>query len=177
MKGFKFLKIMAATALSSCLLNGANYIVEEVPPQSVPSNVPSPMGYETDRPASVDNELIIPNSPILMPSKILTLNAVGMGVAPENTISPAQAMALAKRAAIVDAYRQLGEKMYGIRVNAKDTIKDMVSKDSTVKTKVKALIRNAEVTEVDYKDGLCQVQMELKLDGRRWYRILSGRDF
>ena len=108
---------------------------------------------------------------------VIELSAVGMGVAPEATISPSQALALAKRAAIVDAYRQLGEKMYGIRVNAQDTVRDMVLKNSTVKTKVMAVIRNAEIIETIYKDGLCQVNMELKLDGKRWYRILTGENF
>lgn len=125
----------------------------------------------------VGDELVIPNAPILAPSQIIELSAVGMGVAPENTISPAQALALAKRAAIIDAYRQLGEKMYGIRVNAKETVKDMVLKNSTIKTKVLALIKNAEIVETTYKDGLCQVQMELKLDGKRWYGLLTGRQY
>ncbi len=118
---------------------------------------------------------MIPNSPIMTNNNIITLSSIGMGVAPENTISPAQALALAKRAAIVDAYRQLGEKMYGIRLNAKDTVKDMVSRDTTVKTQVLALIRNAEITETVFKDGLCQVSMELKLDGKRWFRVLAGK--
>ena len=99
---------------------------------------------------------------------------MGIGVSPENSLSPSQAFAMAKRAAIVDAYRQIGEKMYGIRVNAQDTVRDMMLQSSTVKTKVQALIRNAEVLETVYKDGLCQVNMELKLDGRIWHRILSN---
>lgn len=125
-------------------------------------------------PGGTASEVGIQNSPILTPNNIIELSAVGMGVAPEATISPSQALALAKRAAIVDAYRQLGEKMYGIRVNAQDTVRDMILQNSTVKTKVQALIRNAEITETVYKDGLCQVSMELKLDGRVWYRALSG---
>ncbi|PAF52522.1 LPP20 family lipoprotein [Helicobacter sp. 13S00477-4] len=124
--------------------------------------------------APKNSDPMIPNAPILTPTNVIELSAVGMGVAPESTISPSQALALAKRAAIVDAYRQLGEKMYGIRVNAQDTVRDMVLQNSTVKTKVQALIRNAEITETVYKDGLCQVSMELKLDGRIWYRALSG---
>jgi len=120
------------------------------------------------------DEFIIPNSPLLRPSNIITIRAIGMGVAPEATISPAQALVLAKRAAIADAYRQLGEKMYGIKLNAKDTIKDAVVKNTTIRTQVNALIRNAEIAETVYKDGLCQVEMEANLDGRRWYRVLSG---
>ncbi|MCI5968427.1 LPP20 family lipoprotein [Helicobacter sp.] len=123
------------------------------------------------------DDIVIPNAPIITPSSIIEISAVGMGVAPESTASPAQALALAKRAAIVDAYRQIGEKMYGIRVNAQDTVRDMMLKNSTVKTKVLAVIRNAEIVETVYKDGLCQVSMELKLDGKRWYRVLTGEQF
>ncbi|MFA8031978.1 LPP20 family lipoprotein, partial [Helicobacter pylori] len=135
----------------------------------------SPRLENNDQPIISSNPTnAIPNTPILTPNNVIELNAVGMGVAPESTISPSQALALAKRAAIVDGYRQLGEKMYGIRVNAQDTVKDMVLQNSVIKTRVNALIRNAEITETIYKDGLCQVSMELKLDGRIWYRILSG---
>lgn len=159
---------------------------QPMPPQAVnnaplPLPAPSAAYAEPPRPRpSMNNnqggaEDIIPNSPMLTPTNIIELSAVGMGVAPESTISPSQALALAKRAAIVDAYRQLGEKMYGIRVNAQDTVKDMVLQNSVVKTKVQALIRNAEVTETVYKDGLCQVSMQLKLDGRVWYKTLTAR--
>lgn len=116
---------------------------------------------------------IIPNSPILESEQVIELSAVGMGVAPENTISPSQALAMAKRAAIIDAYRQIGEKMYGIKINGKDTVKDMVMTNSVVKAQVEALIKNADIVETIYKDGLCQVTMELKLDSRTWNRILA----
>ncbi len=123
---------------------------------------------------SAPTPAMVPNTPVLTPTNVIELSAVGMGVAPESTISPSQALALAKRAAIVDGYRQLGEKMYGIRVNATDTVKDMILQNSVIKTKVNALIRNAEITETIYKDGLCQVSMELKLDGRIWYSVFNA---
>lgn len=116
----------------------------------------------------------IQNSPLLTPNNVIEIQAVGMGVAPESTVSPAQALALAKRAAIVDAYRQIGEKMYGIRINANDTIRDAIAQNSTIKGRVQALIKNAEITETAYKDGLCQVNMEVKLDGRIWHRVLNN---
>ena len=125
------------------------------------------------KPNVSDDSHMIQNSPILTPDNIIELSAVGMGVAPESTISPSQALALAKRAAIIDAYRQIGEKMYGIRLNAQDTVRDMVLINSVVKTKVEALIKNAEIIETVYKDGLCQITMELKLDGKIWHEILS----
>ncbi|RDU72520.1 hypothetical protein CQA66_04195 [Helicobacter aurati] len=121
-----------------------------------------------------DASVGIQNSPLLTPNNVIEIQAVGMGVAPESTVSPAQALALAKRAAIVDAYRQIGEKMYGIRINANDTIRDMIAQNSTIKGRVQALIKNAEITETAYKDGLCQVNMEVKLDGRIWHRVLNN---
>ncbi len=129
----------------------------QVQPQAQPEKVPN----------------IIPNSPILESEQVIELSAVGMGVAPENTISPSQALALAKRAAIIDAYRQIGEKMYGIKINAQDTVKDMIMTNSVVKARVEALIKNADIVETIYKDGLCQVTMELKLDSKTWNRVLS----
>lgn len=146
-------------------------------------NAPQVAGRNSNAPTGLQgsevggDDIVIPNAPMITPSSIIEISAIGMGVAPESTLSPAQALALAKRAAIVDAYRQIGEKMYGIRVNAQDTVRDMVLKNSTVKTKIAAVIRNAEIVETVYKDGLCQVSMELKLDGKRWYRILTGENF
>ena len=106
-----------------------------------------------------------------MPSKEFVV--YGEGIAPMNTISPAQAIALAKRAAVTDAYRQLGEKLYGIRVNAKETVKDAALKDSRIVTQVNGLIKNATITESKYKDGLFTVRMELNMNGDRWKEIFS----
>ncbi len=165
------MKRVVALVIAGVLTVAANaqeeYVVEEVVYEPVPHQGGGMDDVQTD-------EYLIPNSPILQPTNIITIRAIGMGVAPESTISPAQALVLAKRSAIADGYRQLGEKMYGIRINATDTIRDAVVQNTTVRTQVHAVIRNAEIIETVFKDGLCQVEMEIKLDGRRWYRVLSG---
>ncbi|WP_456381911.1 LPP20 family lipoprotein [Hydrogenimonas sp.] len=94
---------------------------------------------------------------------------VGQGVAPVNTISPAQARALAKRAAIADAYRQLGEKIAGVRVEGRDLIRNMMISRSTVRTQIDAMIRNARILDTKFKDGLCEVEMEVTVNGNEWY--------
>ncbi len=105
---------------------------------------------------------------------IIEIEATGIGVAPSENCTPAQAVALAKRAAIIDAYRQLGEQMYGIKLSSNDTVRNMVLKNSNIKTKVNAVIRGAQVRESACQQGICQVSMELKLDGRVWSNILGG---
>ena len=97
----------------------------------------------------------------------------GEGVAPLHTSSPAQAMALAKRAAITDGYRQLGEKLYGAKISSTETVKDAALKDSRIVSQVNGVIKDATVTDAAMKDGLYSVRMELTMSGRRWLEIFS----
>ncbi len=105
------------------------------------------------------------------PDRVFVVN--GEGIAPQNTVSPAQAMALAKRAAVADAYRQMAEKLYGVQINAKDTIKNAALYDSRIVSQVNGLVKNASITEHTFKDGLFIVRMELKMNGARWQEIFA----
>ncbi|QCD53165.1 LPP20 family lipoprotein [Campylobacter sp. RM16192] len=102
-----------------------------------------------------------------------TFSAVGEGIAPLNTVSHAQSLALAKRAAIADAHRQLAEKLYGVKINSRDTVRDAMLKDSTITAQVSGLIKNASIVEQDFKDGLYRVRMELRLDQNKWQEIFA----
>ncbi len=102
-------------------------------------------------------------SNLLRKNSTIIVSVVGQGVAPANTISPAQAYALAKRAAIADGYRALGEKLQGVRVEGQDIVKNMMMQRSTISTQVDAIIRNANIVETQFKDGLCEVEMEVTL--------------
>jgi hypothetical protein len=107
--------------------------------------------------------------------KQIRINVVGQGVAPTMTSSPAQAYALAKRAAIADAYRLLAEKVKGVRIEGSDKIKNMMVQRSEVRTFVDAVIAEAEIIETVFKDGLCEVEMELNIDPAQWSSILASR--
>jgi len=100
---------------------------------------------------------------VLQANKNLLISVVGQGVAPMNTASPAQAYALAKRAAVADAYRLIAEKVKGVRVDGQDLIKNMMVKRSTVRTSVAAMVRNANIVETTFKEGLCEVEMEIEI--------------
>ncbi|MCK9256657.1 MAG: lipoprotein required for motility [Sulfurospirillaceae bacterium] len=100
-------------------------------------------------------------------------SVMGEGIAPQNTISPAQALALAKRAALADAYRQMGAKLYGVRISAKDTVQDAALKDSRIVAQVDGVIKNATITDLSFQDGLYRVNMELKMSEERWKEIFS----
>ncbi len=105
---------------------------------------------------------------VLKANSTMYISVVGQGVAPMNTTSPAQAYALAKRAAIADAYRAIAEKVKGVRIDGQDLIKNMMVKRSTIRTSVRAMVRNANVVETTFKEGLCEVEMEI---------VISHSDF
>ena len=101
------------------------------------------------------------DEPVLEEKKDLLISVVGQGVSPMNTASPAQAYALAKRAAIADSYRLIAEKIKGVRVNGQDLIKNMMVKRSSIRTSVQAMVQNANIVETTFKEGLCEVEMEI----------------
>ena len=103
----------------------------------------------------------------------MIFGAVGEGIAPLNTISAAQALALAKRAALADAYRQLAGKLFGVKVNGKDTVKDAMLTSSTITAQVNGLIKNASVVEESFSQGLYRVNVELKIDAQKWKELFA----
>lgn len=103
----------------------------------------------------------------------LVFSAVGEGIAPLTTVSAAQAVTLAKRAALVDAYRQLAIKLYGVKINGKDTVRDAMLISSTVTAQVNGLIKNASVIDELFDQGLYRVNVELKIDADKWKELFA----
>ncbi|CAD7287485.1 hypothetical protein LMG7974_00364 [Campylobacter majalis] len=103
----------------------------------------------------------------------VSFNATGEGIAPMNTVSYAQALTLAKRAAMADAYSQLAGKLYGVKINAQDTVRDAMLKDSSITSKVQGLVKNATITNESFVNGLYKVDMSLSVDQNKWHELFA----
>ncbi|NPA12035.1 MAG: hypothetical protein GXO62_07320 [Epsilonproteobacteria bacterium] len=107
-------------------------------------------------------------------SCVLKLEAKGVGVPPcEGTCSSAQAIAMARRAAILDAYKALAEKLYGVKINGRDTVKNMILQNSSIRAYVDGVIRGANIESEEYKNGIYSVVMSIKVDANEWNKYLS----
>ena len=118
--------------------------------------MPEEMPLEDSSSSNIDK-----NKNLLSKDSFIRVSVIGQGVSPMNISSPAQAYALAKRAAIADSYRLIAEKIKGVHIDGQDTIKNMMVKRSTVRTSVNAMVKNASIVETTFKDGLCEVEMEI----------------
>ena len=69
-----------------------------------------------------------------------TIEATGVGLPPANANTAAQSKILARRAAIVDAYRSLTETTQGIQVDSDATIENLTVTNDTIKTNLQTYL-------------------------------------
>ncbi len=92
------------------------------------------------------------------------MSATGAGAPPRRAINPAQARLMTRRAAKVDAMRNLLEQAYGVNITSTSTVRDFVLQNDTIRSRVDAYIRGARVVDERYlEDGSVEVDMEVIL--------------
>ena len=90
----------------------------------------------------------------------------GTGVPPATAYNSVQARMMARRAAIVDAYRQLAEQIKGVNVDATTTVQNMMVTNDTITTKVSALVQGARIVEEKVlPEGGYSVKMQVPVFG------------
>ena len=96
------------------------------------------------------------------------IRATGIGAGKPNfqKKNPGIYRAQAKRAAIMDAQRNLAESVKGVRVTSDSTMEDMILQSDVVRTRVDSIIKGmSEVSSQYYEDGTYEVVLEMPLFG------------
>lgn len=70
----------------------------------------------------------------------------------------------AKRAAELDAYRKLAERIMGVQVYSGTKVKDLMLKSDTIQARVAQVVKGAKPVAIKHlNDGSCEVSMQLKI--------------
>jgi len=92
--------------------------------------------------------------------------AVGIGAPPADAVNAAQARAMAKRAAVVVAQRNLLETLKGVRVDSETIVENFIVASDRIRTAVQGIIRGATEMKTQYmSDGSVEVTIAVKLAG------------
>ncbi len=92
--------------------------------------------------------------------------ATGTGAPPSQAVNAAQARAMAERAAVVVAYRNLLETVKGVRVDSQTVVENFMTKSDVIKTKVDGIVKGARIVKTQYlSDGSVEVLVAMPLRG------------
>ena len=99
---------------------------------------------------------------------------------------------MARRAAILDGYRQLYESIKGIRIDGRTKVKDFVTQKDIIRGEIQGFLKGTQILSTRYlPDGTCEVDMVLNVNHfikflhrtsvkhrwKRWKKRFSRRRF
>lgn len=139
----KYLKYILVTALLFGTLNNTTVITEA----AYTSN-----NYYSENTTVITNQLNKKNS----------ISAIGYGLPPQNGNK-----ILARRAAIVDAQRNLLERINGVQIDSETFMENFTISSDVVRSQVSGLIKGAVITdEGENLDGSYYVELSVPMYGR-----------
>lgn len=95
-----------------------------------------------------------------------TVKTTGIGAAPDKAINAVQSTAMAERAAVSVARRNLIEIIKGVRIDSETTVENFITTSDIVKSQVNGIIQGAQITETrNLAGGGVEVVMEITLHG------------
>ena len=105
-----------------------------------------------------------------------TTKATGSGVKPTDAESEAQGRLMALRAAKVDAMRNIGEQINGLRIDSTTTVRDFVATDDRIRTELNTYLTGVKTVSENYDPatGEATVEIEAPLD-QLWNVIVKYR--
>lgn len=94
------------------------------------------------------------------------VTATGLGAPPPHAVNPAQARAMAKRAAYIVATRNLLEVVKGVRVDSATLVENFMVTSDVIKTEVSGFVKGAQIMqEKAHPDGSVEVLVGVRLSG------------
>jgi hypothetical protein len=116
-----------------------------------------------------------PPAPAAPEFELMTISATGSGVCPPGKEGTPQGVAMAKRAAKLDAMRNLGENVLGVQIDSSTYVRDFVTENDEVRSRFNGFLQGSRVVdEKEIEPCLYEVTVEIKLTNFGQV-VLTGR--
>lgn len=110
------------------------------------------------------------------PAETMIITARGWGAPPKQYYPEGNRRLMAMRAAKLDAYRSLAERIHGVRIWGGTTVGEMVLEKDQFKVLLDAYVVGAKVLSImEQKDGNYEAVVEVEVDRNFLYRALASR--
>lgn len=104
----------------------------------------------------------------------MMIRVKGNGFGPENVKELGRRKILAKRAAKIDAFRNMLEVVKGVYVTSYTRVEDMILASDSIKTKADGMIKGMEVIDAKYSnDGGCEITAEVNIGEKGDFLLTS----
>ncbi|WP_457571192.1 LPP20 family lipoprotein [Desulfovulcanus sp.] len=104
----------------------------------------------------------------------MKVTATGIGAPSDHAVNAAQARAMAKRAAIVVARRNLLEVVKGVYIDSQTRVENFMLQNDRIVTRVKGILKGSTIDEITYQpDGSCLARVSMPLTGELGETLLK----
>lgn len=111
-----------------------------------------------------------------LPAETIVITARGWGAPPKQYYPEGNRRLMTMRAAKLDAYRSLAERIHGLRIWGGTTVGEMVLEQDQFKVLLDAYVVGAKVLSImPQKDGNYEAIVEIEVDRDFLYRALAKR--
>ncbi len=169
MKSFAQIPLLLS-AVVTLLISGC-----VAPPSTENAKASELLASEQDKSTEKKTDLYF-ESEMSKPVGTMVITARGWGAPPKQYYPEGNRRLMAMRAAKLDAYRSLAERIHGLRIWGGTTIGEMVLEQDEFKVLLDAYVVGAKVLSImPQKDGNYEAIVEIEVDRDFLYRALANR--